>query len=248
MAKRLRATFRHNVKNHKQIYPKSHVNLLISVGQLYHEGEKFKATVDLICRSNFASCTVVICDTIQHYNYMFSGLLCEADARLRASEDGRAWALRNAASLEKLSSVIQTKHQYWDDSIEHSKFPLYLNMLQEKLNADCELKEAFNYSANEYITRYKQANPLVSINEERVLDLCLQYLVEECAVIMMLWSLEHSCDFLVYPCSMLKAMAVTEQLFVNFEERYHWLSLRFKRTGSLDSLEFEAEQKIKVIS
>lgn len=42
--------------------------ITISVGQIVHEGEKFKAVLELV-NNSFKKCTIAVCDTLNIYKY-----------------------------------------------------------------------------------------------------------------------------------------------------------------------------------
>ncbi len=65
----LKASIKDTPLEYRKFFHKSSCMLLISVGQIYHEGEKLSLVIDLI-NNKFKTCTIMLCDTLQRYNLM----------------------------------------------------------------------------------------------------------------------------------------------------------------------------------
>ena len=97
--------------------------LTISVGQNVHEGEKFKATLNLI-NKNFKKCTIGVCDTLQRHSIaMLAGL--EGDVLYEiAKKDGDQWIDRNIEYCKKYLA-IPFEIIRWDNWLRDEKYKLY---------------------------------------------------------------------------------------------------------------------------
>lgn len=112
--------------------------------------------------------------------------------------------------------------------------PLYLKnraLLDEQYAVDKNLYAAFNRSALEYLRRQGYSPDTSRLASDFRYQKCIEYLKEECAVIMPMWA-EMGINFVIYPNEMLDAMQAAYQALVKpFYSAYtvYWLSLRFKR-------------------
>ncbi len=230
--KKLKATFRHNPKEHHKIYPKSSCVLLISVGQQYHEGENLEAIVECINASRFKICHIAIGDFNQRYTLQILRNISESEARVQAIVDGEQWLRRNQKIYEKLKMPYEIHR--WKEWLIHPKFSYYHQQVKNEVEQSTSFRHEFQKSVEEFLSRAQRLNPDQNIFSLKNMQLCLEYLVEECAIIMPLWATEFDFDFISYPAPKLDAMEVTYQKFVRiFTDKLYWLSLRFKRRDVL---------------
>lgn len=217
--------FKHN-KNGIGIpsYIDKKIILLISVGQPYHESKYLSAVISLINKENFGFCTIAIADTLQRHNYSLT--LTLDNAYELAKEKGKDWKIRNSAILSKLN--VENEVISWDYWLAH---PLYLSF-KEKINfsysSECDYRNSIDITINSFTQRLLKRQPELRFNEERFKILCLEYIKEECAIIMPLWA-SLGYDFIIYPKPMTIAMETTYNKFVDKSiEKVNWLSLLFK--------------------
>ena len=226
----LKATFRHNVVNHKKLYPKSSVILAISAGQEYHENEKLLATINLINRVGFKKCTIMLGDTLQRHNIFLEKNTNMEEAHRDGRKLGDEWLQRNERFYKKLQIPYEIIR--WDEWLSHRDYQKHRAKIDHLFENNEEFRLGFLNSINQFIDRYKKHSHGSDdlFDHQKVFSLCLEYLKEECAIIMPLWA-QHSYNFIIYPSSMLDAMRVTfEKLVEPFHQNVlHWLSLRFKR-------------------
>src|SRR3989339_1320591 len=86
------------------------VRMEISVGQPYHEAEKFACTIDWAL-GRFENIALLVGDTIQRYNLMFDEGLKEEDAKSRSFAAGTEWIQRNIKPIIKARANIYR----WND-------------------------------------------------------------------------------------------------------------------------------------
>ncbi|MBN1684433.1 MAG: hypothetical protein JW855_03230 [Gammaproteobacteria bacterium] len=87
----------------KHEFPHSTCIVPISVGQEYHEGEKFEAAIDLINRSQFKTCTIMVCDLLQRHNLqIYDENLDDKTASEKMVQEGKAWLERNNEYINRL--------------------------------------------------------------------------------------------------------------------------------------------------
>ncbi|MEV0318077.1 tRNA-dependent cyclodipeptide synthase [Streptomyces sp. NPDC050658] len=200
--------------------------LLISVGQRYHEGDKLRATVELLNRTGFGQVTIAVADTLQRTNYLASD---PADARRRALREGDEWLERNGKILGRLS--VPNDVLRWDDALLDPDYPRFLRRIRDTYRDDPGYRRAVDSTIGKFIDRMISRDPRVDIR--KAFDGCLSYLIEECPIIQPMWAYQGY-DHVVYPHPMTDAMAATHRLFVvhEYPGKGIWLSLRFKKRAA----------------
>lgn len=222
MVNRYRATF----KGADPDTNSKHSILLVSVGQQYHEGAKLLATVDLINRSNFEKCTIMLADTLQRYNYMDT--LTQQEAYNYALSLGNEWIDRNTSILNNLSipfGIIR-----WDTNYQNkSCYQNYRNKLINDYHKEDNIKLAIDKTINSYLNR----KDITDSSFKKYFDNCFNYIIEECPIIMPLWAYQGF-DYIIYPKPMTPAMHITYEKFVlpKYPQKSVWLTLRFRRMTS----------------
>ena len=154
---RLKATFRHNPHNHKNIYPKSSCVLLVSVGQQYHEGESLEAIVDCINQSRFKFCYVVLGDFIQRYTLQILKGISAPEARVQSIVDGEQWLSRNQKILQKL--LMPSRIFRWKEWLMNSHFEDYYSAVKAEFLTSAYYQEEFEKSADGFLSRAHKTFP-----------------------------------------------------------------------------------------
>lgn len=98
--------------------------LPISVGQEYHEDNKFLSLYKW-AQQHFDNVQIIVTDTLQRHNIMFSDEVDEAEAIERALIKGQEWINKNASFVSKEKIIL------WDDLLNLPGVAEY----QEKINA-----------------------------------------------------------------------------------------------------------------
>lgn len=227
----VKASFKGNPPEERKEFPSASCLLPISVGQPIHEGDKFAATLKLI-NSSFKQCTILVDDSVQRHTMgIINDLEPEALYR-RALDEGTHWLSRNDYVINQLSIPYEIKR--WDDWFNSIHFFASYERVKAHYETNTDYKKAIDANINEFLTRYLKNHPDISVNDLRAQQLCLDYLLEECAV-MCLWP-QGKYDFEVYPSGRNQAMAATfEHLIKPITPHYlRAVALRFKKyPGSL---------------
>ncbi|MEU3711937.1 tRNA-dependent cyclodipeptide synthase [Streptomyces catenulae] len=200
--------------------------LLVSVGQRYHEGDKLRATVELVNRSAFGELTIAVADTLQRSN--FHGVPPE-EAYIRALRAGDDWLARNENILGQLT--VPTEVLRWDEALKDPDYPGFRRRIEEAYAEEPEYGQAVDATIGKFIERFTARDPDVDTAE--AFRGCLAYLVEECPIIMPMWA-HQGYDYVIYPQPMTAAMAATQARFVTgeFPGKGGWLSLRYKKRSA----------------
>lgn len=211
--------------NKKALLLKKKALLFISVGQRYHEGDKFRATVELINRYDFEVCDIVLADTLQRYNHI--GRLGEEAAFAYSLEQGSAWLDRNHKAIVSLDSLGEIRR--WDYFLRHPDYLALRRDIESAYKKNTSYREAIHANVSSYMNRLIENN-LVSTQDELFYH-GVSYLIEECPIVMPLWA-SLGYDFIIYPKPVTPAMDKTHDLFVKdvYPAKCRWLHLRFKKT------------------
>jgi len=135
--------------------------LLISVGQAYHDGEKFMTTVEWAAR-HFRHLHILVADTLQRHN-------APGDWRAR----GTAWIQRNRAAWAGCGRPVTISR--WDDWLSKPELPAILE--QFRVLADDKLRAAIDQDAAAFVARQTAKGLGVPVEQSR------RYLLEELAAI-----------------------------------------------------------------
>ena len=117
--KNIRASFKGVTDKDKENFKESSCLLTISVGQEYHEGERFAATVELI-NQHFDACTISIYDSLQRYTMALNSNQDPHDFHFLAATEGSLWLKRNKEYLKKINNLKAVYR--WDMWLKHSNF------------------------------------------------------------------------------------------------------------------------------
>lgn len=198
--------------------------LLISVGQRYHEQDKLSSTIHLINASNFSSCSIMVADSLQRHT--FSESLGGTESEKAARLEGEKWIERNLSILRNLTIPFHIKR--WDECLNHPKFKSFKRIVASEYESNSEYADAIDGTIQIFIERAISRDP--SLDTKKLYAGCLEYLLEECPIIMPLWA-EEGHDYIIYPKKMTRAMSKTRELFVqnNLDEKAQWLPLKFKK-------------------
>lgn len=196
----------------------------ISVGQPYHEGEKFIATMDLVNRT-FKSVMIVVCDTLQRHTLQIQNpMMSEQEAHRNAFLEGHAWLKRNRFAYAYLT--IDYKITRWDNWLHKSDYLNYLEQVQVLYETNKDYQNAITTTIHKYLSRQGVDQ------DQRAFALCEKYLLEECPILVPLWA-KTGVEFVIYPHVRTPAMALTYDFFVGntLQSNLQQVALKFsKRT------------------
>ena len=168
------------------------VVLPISVGQPYHEGEKFLSTVELI-NKRFMSCDIIIADTLQRKNlkvYDPEILKC-----LKEFQNGSDWIERNKKALSEIK--IPYKIIRWHECLESQIFHARYNEIIGLYNLKQEYYNFVQEDVEKFLSRQKEGNINLSFTEE-LEDYCASYIIEETTVFLS-YFIKENYDIVLYP-------------------------------------------------
>ncbi|MBN2689243.1 MAG: tRNA-dependent cyclodipeptide synthase [Gammaproteobacteria bacterium] len=211
----------------KSIFRHGKMVLLISVGQPYHEGDRLAATVHLLSKY-FSNCEVVLADTLQRHTYMARNNGIDVDAAKRiAYESGTKWISDNLDILN--SFVFPFTISRWDSWLERKEFVGQKDVVRKLYCLNDNYQKCIDSTISKFVERNSR---YVHSDEDlkRFCDNSLNYLIEECAVIMPMWA-GQGVNWIVYPKENTEAMAATRDLFVTDPSLVRWVPIRFKRRG-----------------
>lgn len=221
----VKASFNGCTIQQRETFKDSHCLLSISVGQPAHESIKLEATLNLINR-HFKKCTIHVSDTLQRYNFKLRNYsLPFSECHNICLLEGTNWLNRN----KDFFSLLQIPYDIirWDHWLLDNDYKTHLSIIEKLYNEDIDYKSAINTNIKEYLARQIFDNQ--SVNDEQAFTLCLQYLQEECAV-MIMW-IRNNYNFEVYPNPRNQAMATTCTKLIEplHPKLLQSVSLRFKK-------------------
>jgi len=112
--------------------------LLISVGQQYHEGEKFNSSIKLV-NKHFSFCNILVGDTLQRHTLRINHPdISVSDSYYLAKNSGEMWIERNMQYISTLT--IPHKISRWDEWLKQDKYQYYSNKVSELYNNDSKYK------------------------------------------------------------------------------------------------------------
>jgi len=205
--------------------------LLISIGQEAHEGERFESTIQLI-NTFFSFCIILLYDSLQRHTMALNANQSPDAFHFVANQEGSAWLKRNQLYLDQLT--IPHSVSRWDAWIQHAHYQKYLTQLKVVLTEDTEFGSVFDQTVTQYLERYvKRVEDKGQFNFPRARRICLNYLLEECAVLC-LWP-ELDCRFEIYPNAHNQAMEATREKYItpHYPKLLRSLNLRFRHAKQL---------------
>lgn len=122
----LRVSFVYHGADIKDINDSTAV-LMISVGQYYHEGERFEKTV-LKLGQRCKHCLVMVNDTLQKYTLNIDNHHSLDYSYQVALKNGSLWIARNMPALNKMSIPYQIIR--WDDWLKDKDYNLRLENVE----------------------------------------------------------------------------------------------------------------------
>ena len=211
--------------------------LTISVGQETHEKERFSPTIDLIGRS-FSACTIALHDSLQRHTIALDRPGSADDYYDTAVTMGDLWLERNRPYLDAQNIPITIVR--WDEWLKDPDFQKYKDNVLMELDCDASYRAEFNRTISEYLTRCckRHAGPEL-FDRKRAEQLCMDYLIEECAVLCM-WP-KTGCQFEAYTGKHNAAMNETQKRFLT-SNTIQSIAIGFNRRPNLKPQNFNFQK------
>jgi|GEM_PF-3629844 len=222
----------------------------ISVGGKNHEDQSLSALVDGInaiheqaeanprIKSKITSCSINVCDTLQRQNCGLDGTMNDDERLAESKKAGEEWIKDNTPILNRLK--VKYTVEDWEKWRLDDKYGDARKLVDELFKNDPEFQAAMETSIKDvsvrFIERHKKKNlesasaKPPSLDESLVADRTCQYLLEEIAVIMVMWSKEEKdCKKIVlYPAKMTPALAYGYNKLVPNQKQFKWQKFSFK--------------------
>jgi tRNA-dependent cyclodipeptide synthase len=165
----------------------------ISVGQPYHDGDKFAAAVEWAAR-HFEHIRVDVSDTLQRHRLIGEGAAPAEAARasLRAGDRWIAEAMPVLAGCGRPFTIVR-----WNTWLQHPEFPAVQGAYSWLATSDPVLRAAVARDIDGFITRQARRGAPLPADETAARAMSRAYLIEELAVITLQGAAERSAR--IYP-------------------------------------------------
>jgi tRNA-dependent cyclodipeptide synthase len=200
--------------------------LPISVGQPYHEGEKFKATIELL-NKHFKECMIIVCDSLQRHTLaIYDETASEEELRRKAVLEGDLWIERNLETIKRLKIPYQITR--WDEWLLSPEYQEKQGSIECLYAQDEVFKKISDSDANIFLKRMEKRIPSIN-NMEKGFERCLKYIKEECSFDLLL--IKKYFSFLVYPGQSPEAQKYVDEKLIKKQPVSLWerLVIDFKR-------------------
>jgi len=170
--------------------------LEISVGQPYHEGEKFKATISWAAE-RFPNVVLLVNDSLQRYNLMFENGLPEESAERISCKQGSEWMRRNYPVAYGCQAIC------WNEWKARAEYPETSYKTRNLFDRNERFRTSLTDAISEVWERRSKCHPAYSPErKEEFFNLSIDYLLEETAVLAMAY--KEFPGVSVYPGSFLE--------------------------------------------
>ena len=163
----------------------------ISVGKPPHEGDKFMATLVAV-NNNFESCRIIVGDSLQRHTMKIVSLQDEDEIYTQANALGEQWIERNFPYICRLN--IPYNISRWDEWLTHVDYHDDYSLIKARYQNNSVFKSCVDNTATLFLERNKDK---IAVPIEEALFLSKEYLIEECAVMLLL--AKENCQFEIYP-------------------------------------------------
>lgn len=212
----------------KDKIPGSKYVMPISVGQPYHEGEKFAATIDCLNSRGFSHCTLVVASTLQRHTLALKyKSLSDSELYEKSIENGVKWLDNNIPLLKQLNHPLEIID--WDTLVNNEKFEKKLVEINDTYRNSEIFRQAVDKTIDDFIARWQKKKLLLSEELLKARTHCRQYLFEECAVVANWAGLGYRYE--IYPVERTDAMNFVHRNFIfpNYPDELKRISLRFRK-------------------
>lgn len=198
---------------------KHEANALIgfSIGQDSAKIEVLKQDLKLAAQK-YNTYTILAADTLQRFTRMVISPISEQTAYDDALAVGDTW-VRNAIEIAD-GLGVPYKILRWDDVVRFDEFKEIHKQVRDLYEQDKAFQKAVKQTIGKFLTRY-QKNGIIKNTKEAIqkpYELCLKYVLEECAAVLMLGNPEYGYTHLQYHYSLGEAMLYICKLVQNVDE------------------------------
>lgn len=242
----VKCSFKNVTEEEKNKFQRSSCLLTISVGQEYHESEKFKSTITLI-NASFKNCKIMLYDTLQRYTMALVQNKKPEYFYDIAKQEGDLWLARNRKYFDDLDNLTEIIR--WEHWLTHPDFASKKLQVMDLLVHDVDYKVTFEETIDQYLSRYqRRLENSDNFDYAKAHQLCFDYLVEECAALCV-WP-ETECYVDVYPTPRNSAMDKTHRkiLLKEYPGILHSVSLKFKNKKQLQGQKFHSQELNKRVT
>lgn len=213
------------LESYKEKFKNSKCLLTVSIGQEAHEDGKFSATIDLVNKS-FESCVLGVNDILQRYTIAIHEDQSAKDFYNISAIEGNKWLIRNKIFYSKFDIPFEIIR--WEKWLSSPELEDKKQLILKTMETDTEYKNAFSATIDEFLRRFLKRSNVEKDRIKTVSQLCLDYLVEECAA-MCLW-VTLGCHFDIYPSKRNLAMQLTHERFIVpfYPDLLHPVAIKFK--------------------
>ncbi len=183
-------------------------SVTISVGQHSQEGAKLAATINII-NKKFKSCAIMVCDSLQRHTLKIGRTHSATILHEKANKIGAQWLKDNQQYFSFFSIPFEIIR--WDTWLAHPQYNTKRNIINNLFNTNIDYQNQLLLAANIFIGRYQAIN-YITLNFENALHDSIEYLKEECAV-MLLWA-DKKYNFEIYPSKRNAAFAATYKYLI----------------------------------
>ncbi len=234
-------TFRVGLKNFSQHTPlpkPTRCIVPISVGQSYHEGKIFEASIQLL-NHHFDSCVIMLCDLLQRHTYQMESSLVGFATNDYAVREGDAWLMRNKNILSQLNIACDIRR--WSEQLYSQTYKTARTEIDAFYKDNIQYRLSVDEVASNFARRKLAANKLDPEQHGGLLrkyyELSTEYLKEESSV-RYSW-LGDGYDFHFYPKPDNLAMKVVHKQLIVSEHPQELIPINLK----VKKIKHHAEQK-----
>ena len=171
----------------------------------------------------------MVADSLIRHNLLNGVGLTEYEAHELSLIERDKWIDAQSQYLQALQVDYVVKR--WDDYLAHAEYKKWRGQVDVLYETSRSCRLAFEKSILEFIKRRSQK---INMTDEYIASMALnslEYLKEECAIIMPMWS-SMGVDCVIYPSEMLDAMCFVKDVLLS-KENPRWLSVRMEKKYKL---------------
>lgn len=187
--------------------------VFISVGTEHCSGTQLKSSLQLLNKTfHYSHVVFVVADTLQRFTHQLQGIEDEQTAKQKAINEGLIWKDQHKNLIEKELTHLTYNFIHWSELVESNEYPTCKEKIGEAYEKNNEFKQKFNKTANGFLSAWTY-----KVDNTQAMEICLDYLKEECAVHLVLAEKkidQNKIDYSVYTRTMSDAFSATYETFM----------------------------------